>query len=99
MNTPPIQRTVVTSGPTTEAVPVAPTVAVTVPAIPHAATPQQHASRWHSILAALEGLLAVGTSPAVMALLPPKYQGYVAAASVVEQVTAAATDTTTPEGS
>lgn len=72
--------------------PVAHTEAVTVHAIPEQPTPQQHASRWHSLLSALEGLLAIGTSPEVTRLLPTRFQGYIAAASVVQQVAEAASN-------
>lgn len=69
--------------------PLAHTEMVVVHSIPEQPTAKQHASRWFTVLSALEGLLAIGTSAEVTKLLPPKYAGYVAAASVVDQVASA----------
>lgn len=92
---PPTTPTVVaTSVPAPE--PIAHTEMVVVHGIPDQPTPKQHASRWMSVLSALEGLLAIGTSPEVTKLLPTKYQGYLAAASVVDQVANAVVN---PQGS
>ncbi len=82
MDTPSIQPPV--AGPTAVATPVS--IVANIDGTPATPTPQQHASRWHFVLSLFEGMLALGASPAVMELLPPKYQGYIAAASVVEQV-------------
>lgn len=72
------------SSPALPATPLA--IAVAIPALPADASHEEHASRWHIVLRALEDLLALGTNPAVMALLSPKYQGYAAAAAAVESV-------------
>ncbi len=82
MDTPSIQPPV--ASPTAVATPVS--IVAAPDGTPAAPTHQQHASRWHFVLSMLEGMLALGASPAVMELLPAKYQGYIAAASVVEQV-------------
>lgn len=68
------------------AVPTPHTAEVVVPALTSTSTPAQHASRWHTILSLLEGMMGIAASPAVMALLPSKYQGYIGAAAAVGSV-------------
>lgn len=68
------------------AVPTPHTAETVVPALTPTSTPVEHASRWHTILSLLEGMLGIATSPAVLALLPGKYQGYIGAAAAVGAV-------------
>ena len=49
-----------------------------------------HASILHTIFADLERVIGLAANPAVLALLPAKYQGYAGAAMVIEQVVASA---------
>lgn len=48
--------------------------------------PTAHASLLHSIFAQLEKILNIATDPAVLALLPAKYQGYATAIAIVDQI-------------
>lgn len=60
---------------------------VPVPPAPPADAPPVHHANWlHSVLMALEGAAAIVRSPAVVALLPAKYQGYAAAVSAIATV-------------
>lgn len=58
---------------------------------PADSTHEEHASKLHAALSQLEALLHLAADPAVLALLPPKYQGYVQAAAAVDTAIHAAT--------
>lgn len=93
--------------------PIAPTTAITIPALPPNATPAQHASRFHALLSALLGGLgvlahgagsvvdagaAVAVShPEVVAALAPKYGALITVVAAVEQAAHSTSTPSTPQ--
>jgi hypothetical protein len=70
-----------TAAPATPAT-VGSSTAAPIPTPTHA----EHAGFLHGLFTALEGAAHLLTNPAVLALLPGKYQGYAMAVAAVEQV-------------